>query len=116
MKCSECNSDQIEAIVQHGSYVLRCAKCGTGIVATSFLAMREMEAEFFAYSDPGHGNAPLPETLLFHGPLKSIYGSISTIANTGAAVLLLAAQQMGIDRAQPRSDPGLNKPGPDGSG
>jgi len=27
-----------------------------------------------------------------------------------------SAQQMGIDRAQPRSDPGLNKPGPDGSG
>lgn len=92
MKCSECSSEQIEAIVQHGSYVLRCAHCGTAIVATSFLAMCEMDTEFFAYNDPGHGRQPLPEALLAHGRLKSIYGSIAKIASSGAAVLLLAAQ------------------------
>jgi hypothetical protein len=92
VKCSECNSEQLEAIVQYGSYVLRCARCGTAIVATSFLAMREMEAEFFAYSDPGHGKHPLPEALVAQGSLKSIYGLISKIASNGAAVLLLAAQ------------------------
>ena len=90
--CTACNSNQIEAIVEYGSYVLRCAQCGDGIVATSFLAMRDVEGEFMAYHDPGRGNHPSPEALIAEGSLKQIHQAISSVAGAGALVLLVAAQ------------------------
>ncbi|MBQ0935256.1 hypothetical protein [Ideonella paludis] len=90
--CSECDSKQSEAIVEYGSYVLRCAQCGEGIVATSFLAMRDVEGEFMAYHDPGHGNQPSPEALIAEGSLKQIHQAISSVAGTGSSVLIVSAQ------------------------
>ena len=90
--CSACGSKKIEAIVEYGSYVLRCAQCGDGIVATSFLAMHDVEGKFMAYHDPGHGNQPSPKALIAEGRLKQIHQAISSVARSGSSVLLVAAQ------------------------
>lgn len=82
----------MEAIIEYGSYVLRCAQCGEGIVATSFLAMRDVEGEFVAYHDPGHGSQPSPEALIAEGSLQQIHQAISSLAGAGSSVLLVAAQ------------------------
>jgi hypothetical protein len=37
LRCHDCGSDDLRAVVQHGSYLLDCADCGSSI-ATSFLA------------------------------------------------------------------------------
>ncbi len=90
--CTACSSKKIEAIVEYGSYVLRCSECGDGIVATSFLAMRDVEGEFWAYHDPGHGNQPCPEAQIAKGSLKQIHQAISSVAEAGSSVLLVATQ------------------------
>lgn len=36
LRCSKCGSTDFEPIVQYGSYILRCGKCGLGTVATSW--------------------------------------------------------------------------------
>jgi hypothetical protein len=78
-----------------GAYVLRCANCGEGIVATSFMALRDSEQTFSAYRDPGFGNPPEPGALIAQGPLKEIYTLISSVAGKGGSVLLVSAAQQG---------------------
>ena len=90
--CTTCNSTKLEAIVEGGSYLLRCAQCGEGVVATSFIAMHETDYELMAYRDPGHGNPPSLDALIAAGPLKEIHRAISLVTMTGASVLLVAAQ------------------------
>ncbi|MCO5066896.1 MAG: hypothetical protein M9924_21240 [Rhizobiaceae bacterium] len=89
LACNSCGSNQIESTVQFGSYVLRCAACGEDIVATSFLAIGDIDREFSAYVDPGHGKQPTAETLIAHGPLRQISAAIRAVAGTGTSVLLV---------------------------
>lgn len=90
--CNTCKSEQLEAGVEYGSYVLRCAKCGANVVATSFLAMRTMDTEFAAYHDPGYGKALQCEALIARGPLQTIYEAVRAAANGGSFVRLVPAQ------------------------
>jgi hypothetical protein len=90
--CTACSSTKLEAIVEGGSYVLRCAQCGEGIVATSFIAMHEVEGEFMAYHDPGHGNQPSLGAWIMTGELKEVHQAISSVTRAGSSVLLVVAQ------------------------
>ena len=51
--CGQCGSLQFDGIVEYGSYILRCSKCGESLVATSFLAFSSLDAYVTAYWDPG---------------------------------------------------------------
>lgn len=39
LKCHQCNSDELDAFIQYGSYMLRCKQCGTLCVTTSYIAI-----------------------------------------------------------------------------
>ena len=87
-KCIECGEGNFEPTVQFGSYVLRCSSCGTGHVATSFLALRTSEGIWAAYRDPGHGVRPSQDQLIARGTMLEIYEVVSRIASSGERVVL----------------------------
>ncbi|MBB4239248.1 hypothetical protein [Rhizobium esperanzae] len=89
LACPSCGLDKTEAIVHGGSYILRCAACGEAIVATSFLAISDLDHPFSAFADPGPGKRPRPETLIARGPLRQISPTISAAAREGTRVLLI---------------------------
>jgi hypothetical protein len=90
LACTSCGLEKTESIVHRGSYILRCAACGETIVATSFMAMRDLEHECSAFVDPGPGKRPPPETLIARGPLRLISTAISAVARSGTLVLLIS--------------------------
>ncbi|MBY5404985.1 eukaryotic translation initiation factor eIF-2-beta/eIF-5 family protein [Rhizobium leguminosarum] len=90
MACPSCRLDKTESIVHRGSYILRCAACGETIVATSFMAMHDLEHECSAFVDPGPGKRPPPETLIARGPLRLISTAISAVARNRTPVLLIS--------------------------
>lgn len=87
--CHACSGTSLDSIVEYGSYLLRCAHCGEGVVATSFIAFRERTETFQAYLDPGAGNAPSPAQQIAQGSLHAIHGQVGAIAATGQRVLLV---------------------------
>lgn len=89
--CTTCGSEERQAVVQHGSYLLRCSGCGTGIVATSFNAISQTDDVYSAYGDPGFGQQITEDALIGHGPLREIADAVSRVAIAGGTVLLLAA-------------------------
>jgi hypothetical protein len=89
--CSACGGSRFESCVQYGSYFMRCASCGTGSVATSFLALAMSRAAVFAYRDPGLGAAPQESGLVAKGMLSEIHEAISAVASRGGTVLLVWA-------------------------
>ncbi|MBY5566092.1 eukaryotic translation initiation factor eIF-2-beta/eIF-5 family protein [Rhizobium leguminosarum] len=89
LACTSCGLDKTESIVHRGSYILRCAACGETIVATSFMAMHDLEHECSAFVDPGPGKQPPPETFVARGPLRQIATAISAVARNGTLVLLI---------------------------
>ncbi|EJC74474.1 hypothetical protein [Rhizobium hidalgonense] len=89
LACPSCGLDKTEAIVHRGSYILRCAACGEAIVATSFMAISDLEHQFSAFADPGPGKRPGPETLIARGPLRQISPTISDAAREGMLILLI---------------------------
>ncbi|MBY5771137.1 eukaryotic translation initiation factor eIF-2-beta/eIF-5 family protein [Rhizobium leguminosarum] len=90
LACTSCGLDKTESIVHRGSYILRCAACGETIVATSFMAMLDLDHQCSAFIDPGPGNSPPQETLIARGPLRRISGAISAAARNGILVLLIS--------------------------
>ncbi|PDT01181.1 hypothetical protein [Rhizobium chutanense] len=89
LACPSCGLDKTEAIVHGGSYILRCAACGEAIVATSFMAICNLDHPFSAFADPGPGKRPGPEMLIAHGPLRQISPTISDAAREGTLILLI---------------------------
>ncbi|MBY3155174.1 hypothetical protein HFO56_22905 [Rhizobium laguerreae] len=89
LACTSCGLDKTESIVHRGSYILRCAACGETIVATSFIAMHDLEHECSAVVDPGPGKHPPPETLVARGPLRQIATAISAAASDGTLIRLI---------------------------
>ncbi|NKM96835.1 hypothetical protein [Rhizobium leguminosarum] len=89
LACTSCGLDKTESIVHRGSYILRCAACGETIVATSFMAMHDLEHECSAFVDPGPGKHPPPETLVARGPLRQIATAISAAATDGTLIRLI---------------------------
>ncbi|WP_322415266.1 hypothetical protein [Mesorhizobium huakuii] len=90
LQCASCGSDGTEVIVQFGSYCIRCATCGEGIVATSFLAVSNTDREISAFVDPGHGKQPAPGSLIACGSFRQIAKAIRDVADTGILVRLVA--------------------------
>jgi hypothetical protein len=87
--CPQCASATTEALVEQGSYVLRCAHCGTAVVATSFLAFRQSTQLVAAYRDPGYGQMPQPAALIATGTLADVHSVVSAVASRGTPVLLV---------------------------
>lgn len=87
LHCTACGARSTEAIVEYGSYCIRCAGCGDTIVATSFIAVAETGDAFSAFADPGPGKSPI--RLLARGPLRQIAPIVSEAAQNGGAVLLV---------------------------
>ena len=89
LACHLCSCTSFDAIVEYGSYVLRCSRCRTHGVATSFIALQDVESVFSAYTDPGAGVAPPDDQWLAHGELRTIHAAICTVARKGQRVLLV---------------------------
>ncbi|NTZ92447.1 hypothetical protein [Agrobacterium tumefaciens] len=89
LACTSCGLDETEPVIHFGSYILRCAACGQHVVATSFMAMLNLDDECSAFIDPGHGKKPLPETLVARGPLRLIAKAISAAATDGTLIRLI---------------------------
>ncbi|MCJ9673118.1 hypothetical protein MOV61_11065 [Neorhizobium sp. BETTINA12A] len=86
--CRACGLEKTESVVHGGSYILRCAACGEMIVATSFIAMLELDHECSAFIDPGPGKHPPPEMLIARGPLRQIAAAIIAAAMDGTLIRL----------------------------
>jgi hypothetical protein len=89
LSCTACGLEKTEAIVQGGSYILRCANCGEMIVATSFMAMLDSDSRCSAFIDQGPGIQPSPEALIARGPLRQIATAITQAACDGTLIRLL---------------------------
>ncbi|MDP9840531.1 hypothetical protein J2T09_005318 [Neorhizobium huautlense] len=89
--CTTCGSGEQQAVVQHGSYLIRCGGCGKGIVATSFIAISQTDDVCSAYVDPGFDQPPAEGALIARGPLWEIADAVNRVADKGEAVLLVAA-------------------------
>lgn len=89
--CTTCGSDEQQTLVRHGSYIIRCGRCGKDIVATSFMAVSQTDDVFSAYADPGFGRQITEDALIGHGPLCEIADAVNRVALKGEAVLLVAA-------------------------
>jgi hypothetical protein len=90
LACTSCGLDETETVVHFGSYILRCAACGEAIVATSFIAMLNVDHECSAFIDAGPGKRPPPEALVARGPLRLIAKAISTAAHDGTLIRLIS--------------------------
>ena len=88
--CPHCASSTMEALVEQGSYVLRCAQCGTAVVATSFVAFRQSIRLVAAYRDPSCGQVPQPAALIATGTLADVHSVVSAFASRGTPVLLVS--------------------------
>ncbi len=89
LTCHACCSTSFDALVERGSCVMRCARCGAHGVATSFIALQDVEAVFSANTDPGAGMAPGDDQRVAHGELRAIHAAICTVAHKGQRVLLV---------------------------
>ncbi|MBB4524617.1 hypothetical protein ACU8L5_00465 [Rhizobium leguminosarum] len=89
LACPSCGLDKTESIVHRGSYILRCAACGEMIVATSFMAMLDLDHQCSAFIDPGPGKRPSPEMLVARGPFRQIATAISAAASDGTLIRLI---------------------------
>lgn len=88
MTCSACGSDRTEATVRYGSYLIRCAVCGEGIVSASFMVISQANDVFSAHVDPGFGQEIADDAYLARGPLRQIAEAVSLVADQGQTVLL----------------------------
>jgi hypothetical protein len=84
LRCPQCGSNTSEATVQYGSYVLRCAACKAGIVATSWMAIGpQWNHAVRVYRDDGGEGQPLLE-----GVGSALWERIAEIAADGTTLLL----------------------------
>ncbi len=59
------------------------------IVATSFMALLNLDGQYSAFIDPGPGIQPSPEALIAHGLLRQIATAITQAACGGTLIRLL---------------------------
>ena len=94
LTCEKCGREELEAFVQYGGNVLRCAHCWTVVVATSFKSIAEDDGRPLRVFKSGKtgimpwSRRPFPwdrskEILVCEGPANVIANDILTLSADG---------------------------------
>jgi hypothetical protein len=85
LTCHLCGGEHLGAFAEYGSYMICCLDCKEAIVATSLIALREMEGEYEAVEVDKDLKEKRP---VARGEWKAIFPAIREEAGKGKMVSL----------------------------
>jgi hypothetical protein len=84
LRCARCKMTNLEAVVQHGSYILRCAVCKEYVIGTSWISVGPLwRHRVQVYADDVAASVPLLE-----GIGSEIAEQIGKMAEDGTTLVL----------------------------